>query len=209
MSASSPVEPSTGGFPEAWANAWYLAYTKPSQEKIAAEHLARQGYESYLPLYKKWPKTSSKRTTAAPVVPNASLTASSTLTSAIARAPIACFEPMFARYVFFKPASAAQSLSPARSTRGVCTLVSFGQGPAQVDAQLVERIRALEAHRNEAGLQELTSFQPGTAVRLKDEQLQALQGLVIASSAQRVTVLLEILGRPTAVHAQHGQLELV
>ena len=111
--------------------------------------------------------------------------------------------------MLLKPASPAQSLSPARSTRGVCTLVPFGQGAAPVNTQLIEHIRSLEALRNQAALQDLTPFQPGTAVRLKAERLQALQGLVIAASAQRVTVLLEILGWPTAVHTQHEYLELV
>lgn len=143
MSAFSPVESSRDVSAKAWADAWYLAYTKPSQERIAAEHLARQGYESYLPLYKKWPKTSSKRTNAAPATPKTSLAVSPASSGFTAGPPGASFEPMFPRYVFFKPASAAQSLSPARSTRGVSTLVSFGLGPAQVDAQLVERIRAL------------------------------------------------------------------
>ncbi len=118
-------------------------------------------------------------------------------------------EPMFPRYVFFKPGSPAQNLSPARSTHGVCTLVSFGQGPAPVHTQLIEHIWSLEALRNQAALQDLTPFQSGTAVRLKGERLQALQGLVITSSAQRVTVLLEILGRPTAVHTQHEHLKLI
>jgi transcriptional antiterminator RfaH len=172
-----------------WATRWYLAYTKPRQEQTAADQLTRQGYEAYLPLYKTWPKSGSKR--AEP-----------------AQALTACFEPMFPRYVFFKPASAAQSLSPARHTRGVCSLVSFGQGPAQVDSALVDGVRALEALRSAADAQTLTPFQPGTAVRFKGDQLQALQGLVIATSAQRVTVLLEILGRPTTVQARHSQVEL-
>ena len=171
----------------AWAHRWYLAYTKPRQEETAADQLARQGYEVYLPLYKTWPRSGAKR--AEP-------------------AQAACFEPMFPRYVFFKPASAAQSLSPARHTRGVCSLVSFGLGPAQVGPALVDGIRALEALRSAANAQTLTPFQPGTAVRLKGDQLQALQGLVIATSAQRVTVLLEILGRPTTVQTRHDQIEL-
>lgn len=76
-------------------------------------------------------------------------------------------------------------------------------------ARLIDKIRALETLRNQTDLQTLTPFQPGTAVRLKGDQLQALQGLVIASSAQRVTALLDILGRPTAVHTRHEHLELV
>ncbi|MGB4346461.1 MAG: transcriptional activator RfaH [Burkholderiaceae bacterium] len=190
MSALPSLEQRQVCADEAWADDWYLAYTKPRQEAVAADQLARQGYGVYLPLYKTWPKTGLKKTGLAP------------------SAGVA-FEPMFPRYVFFKPASAAQSLSPARSTRGVCTLVSFGLGPAQVNAALVDHIRSLETLRNAAETQTLSPFQPGTTVRLKGEQMQALQGMVIATSAQRVTLLLEILGRPTTVHTKHDQIELV
>ena len=174
-----------------------MAHTKPRQETTATEHLARQGYEVYLLLYKIWPKPLKRRAVSAVVAPAPASGLGTRL------------EPMFPRYVFFKPGSPAQNLSPARSTHGVCTLVSFGQGPAPVHTQLIEHIWSLEALRNQAALQDLTPFQSGTAVRLKGERLQALQGLVITSSAQRVTVLLEILGRPTAVHTQHEHLELV
>lgn len=207
MSVSLPVHTDTADTPEAWADAWYVAYTKPSQEKTALEQLARQGYETYLPLYKKWPKVASKRGTAAAALKRALPADPPAATCGSGPNPL--FEAMFPRYVFFKPSSANQSLSPARSTRGVCTLVSFGLGPAPVQAHLIDKIRALETLRNQTDLQSLTPFQPGTAVRLKGDQLQALQGLVIASSAQRITVLLEILGRPTAVHTQHEHLELV
>lgn len=30
---------------------WYLAYTEPRREVLAREHLDRQGYDTYLPLY--------------------------------------------------------------------------------------------------------------------------------------------------------------
>ena len=56
-------------------------------------------------------------------------------------------EPMLPRYVFFKLGSPAQNLSPACSTHGVCTLVSFGQGPAPVHTQLIEHIWSLEASK--------------------------------------------------------------
>ena len=32
---------------------WYLAYTKPKQESVALFNLEQQGFEAYLPLFKK------------------------------------------------------------------------------------------------------------------------------------------------------------
>lgn len=176
---------------DAQSPTWYLAYTKPQQEAVAADQLARQGYGVYLPLYKTWPKAGGKRAAA----------------GSAGAAPSAVFEPMFPRYVFFRPSCASQSLSPARSTRGVSTLVSFGLGPAPVNPLLIDTIRSLEAQRNQADAQALTPFQPGAAVLLNADPFRGLQALVVTSSAKRVTVLLDILGRPTAVQVQHHQLE--
>jgi transcriptional antiterminator RfaH len=117
------------------ADAWYAAHTKPRQETTATEHLARQGYEVYLLMYKIWPKPLKRRAVSAVVAP------------APASGLWTRLEPMFSRYVFFKPTCPAQSLSPARSTHGVCTLVSFGQGPAPVHTQLIEHIWSLEASK--------------------------------------------------------------
>jgi len=37
---------------------WYLAYTKPREERIAEANLQQQDFEVYLPLYKKFKKPS-------------------------------------------------------------------------------------------------------------------------------------------------------
>ena len=83
---------------------WYLAYTKPRQERLAQLNLDQQAFETYLPLF----KTLSKN-----VAPTHVQT-------------LEVFEPMFARYIFFRPSSARQSIATARSTRGLSSIVSFG-----------------------------------------------------------------------------------
>jgi transcriptional antiterminator RfaH len=37
---------------------WYLAYTKPRLEEVAQVNLRQQSFEVYLPLYKKFKKSS-------------------------------------------------------------------------------------------------------------------------------------------------------
>ena len=56
MLTPSPNTPATSpSHDEAAAAAdWYLAYTKPQQEHIAELNLSRQGYATYLPLYKHY-----------------------------------------------------------------------------------------------------------------------------------------------------------
>ncbi len=160
---------------------WYLVYAKPRQEEVARFNLQQQGFEAYVPLYKKFKKTE--------------------------QGPISVFEPMFPRYLFFRPTSSGQSLSTVRSTRGVTTLVRFGFEPAVVADALVERIRQLEQERNEATLQQTSDIKAGQQVRLKHTALGDVQGLVQSVSSKRVAVLLEILGRPAVVQVEYFQVE--
>lgn len=159
---------------------WYLAYTKPRQEDIARVNLEQQGFESYLPLYKKFKRT--------------------------AQGPASVFEPMFPRYIFFRPGKAGQSISVVRSTKGITTLVRFGFEPAQVDEDLLRRIRQIEEDRNHATLLELSKLKAGQTVRLQHTALQGVEGIIQSVSSKRVEVLLEILGRPAVVQLEHHQV---
>ncbi|MDD2919620.1 transcription termination/antitermination NusG family protein [Rhodoferax sp.] len=162
---------------------WYLVYTKPKQESIALLNLQQQGFHAYLPLYKNFKNSPG--------------------TSYLG------FEVMFPRYVFFRPASAAQSIASVRSTRGVMSLVRFGHEPALVKNVTVRAIQQFEQQRNNAELADISPLQPGTAVRFKHSALKGIQGLVKSVSSKRVAVLLELLGQDQLVHVDHGQIELI
>ena len=160
---------------------WYLAYTKPKQESVALFNLEQQGFEAYLPLFKKFKKTE--------------------------QGPVALFEPMFPRYILFRPSRTEQSISAVRSTKGVSTLVRFGFEPALLHDDVVQRIRQMEQLRDQATIEELNQLKVGQKVRLKHTALGAIEGLVQNVSSKRVAVLLEILGRPTVVQVDHHQVE--
>ncbi|MCO4088128.1 MAG: transcriptional activator RfaH [Limnohabitans sp.] len=161
---------------------WYLAYTKPRHEATAQFNLEQQAFEVYLPLFKKF-KTSET-------------------------GAVAIFEPMFPRYILFRPSRAGQSISVVRSTKGISNIVRFGFEPATLQHDLVQRIRQLEQERHQAPLQALSPLKSGQTVRLKHTALGDIEGLVQSVSCKRVAVLLEILGRPTLVQLQHHQIEL-
>jgi transcriptional antiterminator RfaH len=163
-------------------HSWYLAYTKPKQESVARFNLSNQGFDAYLPLYKAWKKSLDNGTMG--------------------------FEPMFPRYVFFRPSSPRQSLSAVRSTRGVQSIVRFGFEPATLKQELLDAIRIFEDQRNHSGLDEVSPFQPGSRVRLRDPALRELEGVVHMVSSKRVAVLIEILGRQKVVSVEHRQLEM-
>ena len=160
---------------------WYLAYTKPRQEQLALNNLQQQGFDAYLPLYKKFKKTE--------------------------QGPVALFEPMFPRYILLRPGKPDQSISVVRSTKGIASLVRFGFEPALIQDDLVQRIRQLEQDRNQATLQELGNLKAGQTVRLQHSALGGIEGLVQSVSSKRVAVLLEILGRPMVVELEHHQVE--
>lgn len=152
---------------------WYLAYTEPRREAYAQEHLDRQGYDTYLPLYGR-------------------------------------IEPMFPRYLFFRPSRPSQSIAPVRSTRGVHAVVRFGCLYARVPQALIEAVReqeALRKHDTPAG----RVPRAGQRVRVKTNApaLAGLEGLVHSSADRRVIVLLEILGRQAPVRMQAENVEVI
>jgi transcriptional antiterminator RfaH len=159
---------------------WYLAYTKPRQEQIALSNLELQHFNAYLPLYKKFKPSP--------------------------QGPVALFEPMFPRYIFFRPSKPEQSISTVRSTKGITTIVRFGFEPAVMPDALVQCIRQLEQDRSQATLQEISNLKAGQTVRLQHTALGGIEGLIQSVSTKRVAVLLEILGRPTLVQVEHHQV---
>ena len=175
-SAAAPQERAPGG--AAAPPLWYLAYTKPRQEMVAQLNLRQQGFETYLPLFKVL-----RRGAAGPVM-----------------------EPMFPRYLLLRPGREGQSLGTVRSTRGVSGLVRFGVEPGTLAERVVDGIRAAEVARAQLDDAALQGLRAGQTVVFAGGPFQGLAGLVTSVSAQRVRVLLELLGRPTQVQVAPAEL---
>lgn len=163
------------------AQAWYLVYSKPREESRAETHLARQGYEAFLPRLRVQARKSGRFVTR--------------------------IEPMFPRYLFVLFDAHNQDWSPIRSTLGVSTLVRFGNRPAAVPGDLVE---ALRASVDESGIVENRVPPPveaGNRVRVIDGLLQGYEGIVEArNGAERVRVLLDVADRYTLATLNAHQL---
>jgi transcriptional antiterminator RfaH len=171
-------------------SAWYVAYTEPHQEPLALRHLMQQGFEAYLPLY----KTIRKRASKPPMETGTTLR-------------LIVHEPMFPRYMFFKPSSHRQSISTVRSTRGVSSVVRFGTEYALVQPQVIAAIQEQEQLRNGADLEAMGALKPGRRVRIHEAGMDGLEGLVHATSSKRLVVLMEILGRQTKVKVNRAAVE--
>jgi transcriptional antiterminator RfaH len=153
--------------------AWFLVRSKPRQEALALTNLARQGFESYLPLF-----------------------ASEKL---VRRKPTVVQEPMFARYLFVRldTSGQGQSWSPIRSTVGVSELVCFGSRPARVDAALIATLREREITQ-QADPDVL--FTAGDSVRITEGAFAGLEAIYQMNDAEgRAMVLLDLLSKPVAM----------
>lgn len=147
---------------------WYLIHTKIRQERMALDHLERQGFECFLPLI----RAEKLRRGALQVVQ----------------------EPLFPRYLFIRLGTGleSQSWAPIRSTIGVSRLVSFGQVPAKIDDELVAELRA----QSEASEVVLRHFEPGEQVVVTDGPFVGVEAIYQMPDAEgRVMLLLNILSK--------------
>jgi transcriptional antiterminator RfaH len=155
---------------------WLLAYTKPRQERVAEEHLRRQGYEVLCPQI-RIQKLRNRRWTWVE-------------------------EPLFPRYLFVG-AGEGLSWAPVRSTVGVTSLVRFGGQVAAVPETLVETLRtsAAEPQRHRPIYQQ---GQKVRIVAGPFATLEGVFDM--AEGAERATVLLSLLSRPIPVSVDVSQL---
>ena len=172
---TTPVTPAT--------SAWFLVRSKPRQESVALTHLARQGYESYLPLFAAEKLVRRKSTVVQ--------------------------EPMFARYLFVRldTSGNGQSWSPIRSTVGVSELVCFGSRPARVDDALIATLRESEAAQEASPT---TLFAHGDNVRITEGAFAGLEAIYQMNDAEgRAMVLLDLLSKPVAMTLDAASLRKV
>ncbi|MCW8914456.1 MAG: transcription/translation regulatory transformer protein RfaH [Magnetovibrio sp.] len=94
---------------------WYVARTKPNSEDRAQWHLRNQGFETYLPRYRKQIRHARKVQT-------------------VLRA-------LFPGYIFVSIDTKHQNWASINGTVGVVSLVQFGDRPEPVSAGIIDAIR--------------------------------------------------------------------
>lgn len=163
------------------ARAWYLVYCKPRQESVARENLARQGYETYLPCMRDVRRRQGRR--------------------------VALIAPMFPRYLFIHLNRATDNWAPIRSTLGVVSIVRFGRAAARVPDELLVMLRSRE---DVQGVQILPvqEYKPGSRVRITQGGFAGYEGIFQAATGRdRVTVLLDVLGRKARASVDSASIE--
>jgi transcriptional antiterminator RfaH len=159
---------------------WYLIHTKPAGELVAQSNLERQGYEVYFP---RLLQPLRRRTRWTEVV-----------------------VALFPRYQFLRLSGGLQSLGPVRSTIGVANIVRFGSSCAVVPDRVVSDLRSRADPT--CGLHRLSGrlpFSVGARIRVSVGPFTGLEGIFQREvGAERVVVLLELLGRAAEVCVPSG-----
>ncbi|MCI0539108.1 MAG: hypothetical protein L0Z50_28200 [Verrucomicrobiales bacterium] len=114
------------------------------------------------------------------------------------RGPVWMIEPLFPCYLFAR-FELARQLDAVRFASGVREVVAFGQRVPAVPDDVIEALRAEMG--GELLERSLVDLAPGEEVTVASGPLRGLVGTVrqVLTPAQRVRVLLEMLGRETCV----------
>jgi transcriptional antiterminator RfaH len=164
------------------AAGWYCVRTKPKHEHIAAANLARQaGLEIFCP------RLRVERSTR--------------------RGIVRVLEPLFPCYLFVR-CVLEEKLDDMRYANGVGSLVNFGGLIPRVPEDVVAGLR--EYFANEEVVLVRDELLPGAEVVVAEGAFEGMRASVlrVLPARQRVQVLLEILGRPTAVEVERACVTL-
>jgi transcriptional antiterminator RfaH len=143
---------------------WYLIQCRSRQESRALEHLERQGFECYRPLYERECLTRGRR-----VLKRVDL---------------------FPGYLFIRLDRIHHNWLPICSTRGVIQIVRFNAYPLPVPEGIIDQLR----RRIESGPVREPYLRPGEHVVITEGSFSGIEGIFIASDGEeRVVLLLNIL----------------
>jgi transcriptional antiterminator RfaH len=157
---------------------WFTLYTKAKAEYQVAATLQARGFEVYLPEIEGPDPRSDHRT-----------------------------QPFFPCYLFTRLDFEVVGWSELQWTPGLRRIVSIDRRPLPLPAGIIDLIRGRLGDIEQAG--GLVRFKPGETVRITDGPFSDMEAVFIGPTtpAQRVQVLLTILGRASRVHLNPQELE--
>jgi transcriptional antiterminator RfaH len=163
---------------------WYAVHTHPRAEIRVVNHLKRQGFDTYLPLFLKR-RSHSRRIDWLPT-------------------------PFFPRYLFVGMNIEKVSWGAVRSTVGVSNVICSGENPAQVPPDVLELLKSREDENGFVKLGSSSSIHPGDRVQIIDGALGDLVAIVKESHGlDRITLLLTLMGRQVSVKTSSERISAV
>jgi transcriptional antiterminator RfaH len=156
---------------------WYVLYTHPKQEDRASNNLRVLG----VPIFN--PKIRERRY------------------NQFATMPVYVAKPLFPRYIFAR-FKISDLYHKVRFTRGVNSIVGFGEGPTSIDEEIIALI---QSNTKENGFVRINEeVKPGDKVVVKDGPLKNFAGIFEREmkDADRVRILIE-----TVSYQAHVEIE--
>jgi transcriptional antiterminator RfaH len=154
---------------------WYVVRTKTLAELSAALHLNNQGFEAYVPRYRKQRRHARKVDTV--------------------------LRPLFPGYLFVKIDRDFQQWRSINGTVGVISLVQFGSELVPIDEVIIANLKARE---DETGMVSLATpgLQKGDSVLVNEGPFAEYTGLLEETDdKKRAILLLDLMGRKVRVTA--------
>lgn len=160
---------------------WHLALCRPNQGHIAFRNLVKAGFDAFMPRHRTSWRWRGKQ--------------------------VDGWRPLFGGYLFLSIDPAAPRWREVTTMPGIRSLVKLGaHGPAHVPSAVVTE---LMAHCDTEGrLLPDANFEAGDTVRLTSGPFAGFVGEVQrVDPDRRIHMLLEVLGRETALAASHEIVE--
>ena len=158
---------------------WFLIHTKPKQEERTISNLQAWNVETLSPRVRDW-RYNQFTGERSPVI-----------------------KPLFARYVFAR-FDLERLFHKVRYTRGVQELVSFGNGPLEVDESIIDLVRS---RIRKDGLVVIgDDLKPGDEVVIKDGTLKDFTGIFERemNDCDRVELLLNSISYQARVQVERN-----
>jgi transcriptional antiterminator RfaH len=153
---------------------WHVVQSHFHSEAKAQIHLARQGFETYLPRYLKRRRH--------------------------ARRVDVVGAPLYPGYLFVAFDPAVAQWRSIRSTVGVTRLLCNGELPRTIDGSIIDGLRNREDEQGFIQLAQRSRFAGGDKVRVRDGIFSDCLGLFEnMTDRERVVILLDLLGRKVRV----------
>ncbi len=159
---------------------WYAVHTRPHAEARALENLARQGFEAWLPLYRKQRRHAGRSEQV--------------------------LRPLFPRYLFVALDLDGEQWRPVLSTYGVAALVGGRDGPLPLADEVMQGLR--ERADGDGHYTLARDFKAGDRVRIEAGPMRDLEGILeVEGDADRAVVMLRLLGRQVRVSLSPDEID--
>ena len=160
---------------------WYVVHTRSQAETRAAQHLENQGFEAWLPEFRKRRRH--------------------------ARRVDEVRRPLFPRYLFVGLDLERERWRSVLGTAGVVALVG-GDPPTPIADAVVAELRRRTDEEGLVRVDPAASLQAGDRVRVAEGPLADLEGIFLdIDERARVAILLKLMGREVRVRVHAADIE--